>query len=684
MDKTLKVGRMLIVGAIVLVIFAIFTLQLMKLQIVNGSEYAKEMMEGSEIEFYLPVARGEILDINGVPLVANRTGYNIQFLYAFLPRGKQNDEQNKIILELTELMTQRREEWEDELPITKTAPFKFLNDSEDEIAELKENLGKQHYATIEEIIDGLKETFEISEDYSDEEMRIIAGVRYNMLTSGFGVRIPYTFAEDVSKDTVIIVNERSKAWPGVITLEGTIRDVSGANVAPHIIGNIGRLYLEEYQEKKKEQELLIKADPDVDQARFYTMNDFIGKTGIEEKYEDVLRGTRGLAKIEFDSNNVAIGSTYDVVEPPMPGNSVKLTIDAELNKLANESLEKQIKNLNETAPEGEGKEAEAGAVITLDVETGSILSSTTYPSFDITKLSENYTRLKNDKLSPLYNRALLGTYAPGSTFKPMMSIAGLSEGIITDESTYLCERVFRYRGYSPGCLSYHGNYNVVNALKKSCNIFYYRLGLDLGIDKIDEYSKAFGLGEETGIEIYEEIGQRSNPQFTEEVLGEVWNPGDVIQTSIGQSRNSFTPLQIANYAATIGRNGVLLKTHLVDSIVSYNGDEVIEETEPVEISRLPNKNKAFAIVKEGMREASSWTGTAGQYFGDYPIPVASKTGTPQTSGLVNSVFICFAPVDKPKIAIVVIIEKGWHGYTGAPVARDIMNAYFFNDYDIYD
>lgn len=681
----MRVGRMVILSAIIIFIFVIFVLQLMQLQIVKGSEYANEIMQGKQLEFFTTVARGEILDSTGESIVSNRTGYNIQFYYAYL--NKEN--QNKIILELTELMTQTQEEWIDTLPITKTAPFEFLSSSDEEteksIAELKDNLGKQQFATIDNVIDGLIETFEISRNYSPEDMRIIAGVRYEMLKSGFGATIPYTFAEDISKDTMIIVKERSKMWSGVSTIEAPIRDYTGADIAPHIIGNIGKLFAEEYEEKKTEQDKLKEENPDVDMRKFYTMNDFIGKSGIESVYESELKGTRGIAKVEFDSNGHAVGNTHEIIEEPIPGNSVKLTFDAKMQQLAFESYAKNIKRLNDFAPEGEGKEAKGGSVVVLDVQMGNILAMVTFPTYTMDEYKNNYTSLSKDKLrSPLENRSTRGLYAPGSTFKPMMSIAGLLEGVITDESTYLCTGRFHYLSYSPGCLGAHGNATVYTALRRSCNIFYYNTGLALGIDKIDEYAKAFGLGEKTGIELDEKIGHRSNPYITEEVLGEVWNPGDVIQTSIGQSKNMFTPLQLANYTATIARNGVLMETHIVDSILSYNRDEVIKKTEPVVISKLENKNDAFTIVKEGMRQASAWGGTAGSYLGNYPIPIASKTGTPETSGLVNSVFICFAPIEKPEIAIAVVIEHGWHGYTGAPVARDIFDAYFFDDYNIYD
>lgn len=679
MDKNFKIGRMVILAGVVLIIFLIFILQLMQLQIVNGSEYAKKVMQGSKVEFYLPVARGEILDVNGTPLVANRTGYNIQFYYAYLPKDKQN----AIILELTELMTQRDEEWIDSLPITKHAPFNFLTNNEEEVSDLKKQLGKQHYATIDNVIDGLKEEFDISNKYSDEEMRIIAGVRYEMIKSGFGISIPYTFAEDISKDTMIIIRERSKSWPGVTTLESTIRDNSAANIAPHVIGNIGPLFEKEYTALKADQQEILDKNPNAETGKFYRMNDVIGKSGIELEYEEQLRGTRGSAEIEFDSNNNAIGSTYTVTEEPVPGYSVKLTIDADLQKLAYESYEKQKKYLNEYTPEGEGKEADVGAIAVLDVKKGNILALVSYPSYSFEDYKTNYSKLLDDPQSPLFDRALYGVYAPGSTYKPMMSVAGLTEGIVTEESTYLCTGTFHYLGYSPGCLGYHGNFNVVGALRKSCNIYYYNLGLALGIDKINEYATRFGLGQETGIEITEKVGHLASEEYAEK-SGNVWNPGDVIQASIGQSYNGFTPLQIANYVSTIAKDGVLMKTHIVDSVVSYNGDKVIKGTEPEVISKMENKNDAFKIVKEGMRQASTYQGTAGSTFGNYPIPVASKTGTPQTSGLTNSVFICFAPIDDPQIAIAVVIEKGWHGYTGAPIARDIMNAYFFDDYDIYN
>ncbi|MEG1972016.1 MAG: penicillin-binding transpeptidase domain-containing protein, partial [Oscillospiraceae bacterium] len=359
---------------------------------------------------------------------------------------------------------------------------------------------------------------------------------------------------------------------------------------------------------------------------------------------------------------------------PVPGNTVVLTIDKNIQKAAINALEKEIKHLNETAPEGKGKEADAGAVVVIDIKSSEILAAVTNPSYDLSVFNETFAENNMDKRAPFLNRAFNGIYAPGSCFKPVTGTAALSEGLANEETKVVCTGVYTALAalnYQPTCLSAHGAMRLEDALRASCNIYFYDMGRQLGIPKINEYAKKLGLGVKTGIELSETAGTLNNPDTK--------NPGDALQAAIGQLDNGFSPLQLANYTAILARNGVKKDLTLIKGISStYDIKDLkpYEKNRPTVDSGIPREN--FEIIRKGMIAAThDIHGTAYSYLGDYPLTVACKTGTPETKEFPNSTFICYAPAEDPQIAIAVVIEKGWHGYTGAPVARAIMDAYFF-------
>ena len=369
---------------------------------------------------------------------------------------------------------------------------------------------------------------------------------------------------------------------------------------------------------------------------------------------------------------------------PQAGNTVMLTLDSRLQKIAEQSIEDQIHHLNETAPEGQGREANAGAVCAIDVKTGEVLVLASYPSYDPNTLSEGYSELSVDPDRPLRNRALLDTYTPGSIFKPVVALAGLASGEIDSDSLVNCNHVYNYyasvygaQAFTPTCLGYHGDITVKEALKYSCNIFFYDVGRRVGIDAIVDAAQMLGLGVNNGFELWTNPGTISSPA-TAEATGEKWYYGDVLQSSIGQRFNKYTPLQLAAYCMNLANRGTQNRVTILKAIKDYSMAETKYEHKAEVLQESPVDPALFDPIFEGM-VAASRTGTAASYFGNYPVDVASKTGTPETADLPNSTFICFAPADDPQIAISVVIEQGWHGYTGAPVARDILDAYFSSD-----
>jgi penicillin-binding protein 2 len=647
--------RTLALCSAVLAVFVMYLLQLMRMQIVDGEWYKQLVSRGETKEQTVDAARGEILDRYGRPLAINVTGYNIVLDRAFLPA----DRQNQIILDLCRLLEESGEAWIDNLPVTRTAPFRFVEGYEDRVERLKKNIGVQPSATASDLLYWMAERYGL-QDFTPQEQRTIAGIRYEMEQRGFNVEVRYTFAEDISIATVSKVKEHSYVLEGVDVRESSTRQYVSGRVAPHIIGYTGPIYREEYETLK---------------GKGYALNDTVGKAGVELQFEDTLRGQPGKRTITMNAEGDVIDAVTEV--EPVPGNSIILTIDSAMQEVALSAMERQIAYLNATAKEGEGKEADAGAVVAIECKTGDILVAATYPSYDMETFRTAYPSLLTET-QPLFNRALQGTYAAGSCFKPGVAVAGLAEGLIERDTVINCVHTYtRWQGYQPTCMGYHGRINVLDALRVSCNYFFYELGFQLDIGRINHYASQFGLGQPTGIELAESVGALSSPETKAQVTGEEWYPGDVVQSAIGQSYNRFTPLQLANYAATLANRGKRMEAHIVKSIESYNFDRTLYAAEPTVAEVVDAPAEAFETVVEGMVRVSR-SGSASRDFGSYFVDVAAKTGTPQTHEFPNSVFIAFAPAEDPELAVAVVIEEGWQGYTGAPVAKEIFDQYFYS------
>ena len=651
-ERNVSKPRQNIAIIFVIIIAMIFIIRLMTMQIVEGESYRSYLTEGYSVTKTVEASRGDIVDRYGRPFATNRVRYDITF-------DKNNivkNSENSVILELVAILEENGEEWIDNLPLTKEAPFEYTG-TENAQAKLRKHLELADFASPEDVVFRLKEKYKL-EGLSDEEFRKVAGVRYEMDRVGYNYVTPYTFAKDVSEVTINIISEHSYYFQGIEITESYEREYPNGDVAPHVIGITGIIYEEEYAELDKS---------------VYGMNDIIGKSGLESAFESVLKGKDGKIRISYDAEGEIISE--EVIEEAVPGATVVSTLDIDLQRVTYNALEKQILNLRNTAEAGKGKESEGGVAVVIKVGTGEILAAANYPSYDLSTYYEDYAELLETDYTPLFNRAAEGTYAPGSTFKPVVATAALQLGNIKANTTVNCEHVYTYfTDYQPTCLGHHGRINVRHALGYSCNIFFYEVGRIMGINNIRQYAYYYGLGEPTGIEIKERIGQVSNPDWASD-RGINWYHGDVLQASIGQGYSLFSPIQMANYVATIANRGVRVNAHFVKSLNSHDFSEVIYET-PIEVlSDMGMTDYTYETVLSGMLQSSQ--DSSGFVWNDFEIKVASKTGTPQTTTkTVNSTFICFAPADNPEIAIAVIIEKGWQGYTAAPVARDIMEYYF--------
>ncbi|HPU57994.1 MAG TPA: penicillin-binding transpeptidase domain-containing protein, partial [Candidatus Avimonas sp.] len=569
--------------AIIAFIFGGYSIRLFQIQIVEGEKYSNLANKSSSIEVPIQASRGEIVDRYLTPMAINRTSFSIIFDGAFFPRGnteEQQRSQNEIILSLTKLLAEAGCEWNDTLPITKTKPYQFLEDKETSVKNLKAKLKMADYATAEQCMNAMVEQYELS-GYTDEQKRIIAGVRYEMDIRQFSIKNPFTFSSDVTEDVYNKILENSPAYPGVNVQTTPVREYVSKNIACHLIGTVGPIYAEEYAELKD---------------KGYQLSDILGKSGVEAALESELRGINGTNTVTKDASGNVVEKKE--TKSPVPGNTVVLTLDYNLQKTTQAELDKAIKQLRSQSTKLKGEDVRSGSVVMLDVKTGGVLVCASWPDFDLSTYNADYSKLVQDKDKPLFNRALYGTFPCGSTMKPGVALAGINEGIITRNSVIaFCDRTYDfYPNLTLGCLGYHGNVTVVRAIADSCNVFFYDLGRRLGIDKMNEYSKMFGLGQKTGIEIGEAEGILAG-RAQREKSGGIWYPADTSQAAIGQSDNMFTPIQLAAYAMTMANDGVRYKTHLVKSIRSYDGTEKV--VQPEVVSKLNLSKEAIDAVREG-------------------------------------------------------------------------------------
>ncbi len=673
-------SRLIILSFLAAAVCGVYILQLMNFQIVRGAEFLARTQQMTVSSITVKAGRGEITDTNGVPLAQNKVGYNIVFYYSFLPGG---EERNRIIAALIEMLEDAGEDWYDPLPMTMEAEPEFTEGREDDIALLKEKLGVNVYATAADCMYNLRssEFFDIGEEYDDLTARKIAGVRYGMVLSDFSVNNnQYTFAEDVSTETVMKVKELSYRFPGVDIVDEDIRIYPDGDLAPHIVGVIGQMYAEQYY-GDPENGIVGYRDKD------YPMNALIGRFGVEQYMEETLHGVDGVKTVEQSRDGTILSET--ITQPPESGSNVGLTIHAGFQAEIQQILADYIAYLRALPddPDGEdnGNQVVGGAVVVLDTSSGAVLAAVTAPTYDLNNYFTDYNELAAQEDLPMLNRAFDGLYRPGSTFKTVVAAGALTEGVITPTDTVDCRRVYTYYDYIPGntfrpsCLGYHGATNVVKALTVSCNIFFYDVGRRLGIDKIQEYAHYLGLGTDTGLELSTATGGISGPDRSER-LGTVWQPGNVCQTSIGQMDTAVTPLQLAAQAMTLANRGTRYRTHLIQEVRSYDDSEVLETTETEVMSEFAMSDETYAAICAGMLGAAEAVpeleGTLGwkTSLSTLPYDVALKTGTPQvTNTTFSSSAIAFLPdAGEDGIAIGILLERGANARN---IVRPILEAY---------
>lgn len=690
--------RFYIIIATVVLLAAACAVRLVDLQIVKGSEYAEINNERLVRAYSVAAPRGEILDNKGKPLVENRTGYSIRVQKI----GLNDDELNRILYSAAKLAAEYGAETESSFPIVKDENGKSLTfdftieenggtrpvegvkypkttekpdektsdaketedktnagDSEEKRAEKLEAWKKDNkltdFSSAEEILGFYEKKYAVSSEYDSDTALAITAIRYAMDKASFSEKNSYKLCRDVDMAVVQQIKEQYSDFPGIDVVIEPFRSFTKGTLAAHILGRTGRIYAEEYAEMKNDG---------------YGINDMIGKDGLEKVLEKYLKGKDGYKSVEMSRGGGVTRILQD--KEPKSGNYAKLTLDRDLQEATENALKEKISQAVGTG---------SGAAIAVNPKTGGVLAMASYPTYDLSTFNEDYDKLIKSKTKPLINRVLNGTYSPGSTFKPLTSVAALESGTITPD-TYITDlgKYTYYPSYQPTCLVYsssgatHGTINVSQAIGVSCNYFFYDVGRRMGIETLDQYASNFGLGQTTGIELPESTGILASPS-NRESAGGVWYPGDVLQAAIGQSDNLFTPAQLASYICTLLNKGKRYSLHLVDEVVDYDTNEVVLKKEPEVLSDNPISDKTYNAVTDGMRRVVT-SGTASAAFASSKYKAAGKTGTAEVpDGADNVLFVGFAPYDDPEIVVAVIIEHGASSSFSAGVAREIFDAY---------
>ena len=660
MKSRYKNSRSIVAVILMLAVFFGFAFNLYNIQIRDHDYYTAKNNAVKSYVIPLEAARGEIVDRNGNALVTNRQGNSIILNAVYFPSAKENEDRNRIIYNLIRLFEEQGEEFAQNLPLAfdRNGKIQFSGEEKD-IKTMKsaDMLNLQPYATAQNCYDAVIEKYEIS-GYNAQMTLKIANIRYELTRLLFSYENPVTIADDVSDETVARIKEDKQTYRGADVRVVAYREYTDSTIAPHILGTVRKINAEEYQENKDNG---------------YKITDQIGESGIEKAMESELRGTAGELTITIDKDG---NTTETVTKAPVNGNTVVLTIDRDLQVLAQNKLKEVCNKVDAYSS--------AGAVVVENCNNGEVLAAASYPTYDLEDYYEKYDELSKNPRNPLWSRFAMGTYAPGSTFKPVTATAALESGTITPSKTYVCvgEQVFFGQPFK--CLhgNVHGTENVRTALRDSCNMFFYNTALDTGIDKIDEYASAYGLGQKTGVEIAESSGVLSSPDNREKAGG-VWRIGDTMLTAIGMSDNLFTPLQLANYCSTVANGGTRYQMHFVKSVIAGSTGVVSEKSitvaETLDLSKTTLDN-----VHKGMRMVATGGGPVAT-FDRIDTPVACKTGTSEV--IVNGVkrnngfLITYAPYNNPEIAVSSVVELAGSGSETADVTAEIIKYWYQNNTD---
>ena len=628
-ERKTVLHRMLLLIAVACVIMGLYAMRLIFLQLVNGDDFKAKATNTTDYNFTVTAARGDIVDSAGRRIATTATSYNV-VLNKLLMGDRDLD---AMLQQIVELLRENGESWNDTLLIGQpdaAGRYAFTDDDssasdQKQLADMKETLGLQQYATANDVMEMLVEKNEL-QGFPLEWQRVLAGIHYEMDRQAFSNVNNFVMAENVSAATVATIKEHSLQLPGVEIVETSARSYDQSDILPAVLGRVGKITAEKWKVTDSNGQVTYPL-----REKGYNMNDVLGISGLESVYEDELRGKDGVENIDM------------------------------INRVYNTGTMK----------------AAAGAVVVLDVKDGSVMAASNYPSYDQNLYASNYSEYSSDPSLPLFNRALQGLYTPGSTFKPAVAVAALDSGLINQYSTVYCNGVYNYfKDYHPRCTrhGHSGNIDVITAIKWSCNVFFYDVGRRLTSDVYDAYAYKLGLGQRTGVEVGEALGRlttKNDSNYTASLD---------VQAAIGQGNTVVTPIQLATYAATLANNGTRYRTHFVKAILDTNTGEVLSETKPEVMDVIEGTGNTFELVRQGMKQVPS---TISGKISSYPVPIACKTGTPQRSETyasgkhyLNAMMVAYLPADDPQIAIGITIEYGGYGARTGDLVVDIANAYF--------
>jgi len=710
-------SRLLLLAGFLIVILLAYLGVLFNTQVLRHEEYLSRSIHSIASEETVEASRGLITDRNGRTLVSNASAYDLTFDAGALKDGQ---DPNEAILRLIRLCESQGVIWEENLPISDTAPYTYVvNASSDiqkgrfltylrSVKETRKALGEYLVAHPEllpaaeesseaqsvgkpdgetpaftpeqqaeealklfpasslsakllndagisapQVIELMAKSMALPDGLSLKEQRQVLGVRYELALRKLDNYSDYVLAENIDISFISMINDG--AYDGAKITTSTTRQYE-TPYAAHILGTVSRIYREDLERL---------------QGKGYDGNDWIGRSGVESAFEDYLRGTDGRRVVSVNSEGKITGEYYE--KEPRPGHTVELTIDLRFQQAVEDALAQTVNAMN--AEDGKTDRGAGAAVV--KVGTGEVLAIASCPTYDLAAYRQNYETLAADPGQPMFNRATQGTYAPGSTLKPLTAVAALEEG-----KTTLTERlwdsgrwVYPNDPTESGAWCWnragHGLVNVVNSITSSCNYFFAEMGYRLGMTKLTQYLSAFGLGEKTGIEIGDRAGTLPQNQ-----KGEDQTPW----AAFGQGNQLYTPLQLANYIATLVSGGEHYQAHLLKSVKTYDNTEIVALGNSTPVNTVPMKESTLNAVKQGMHDLTT-IGDLGIYFKNCIVSAGAKTGTAQLGNNQenNGVFVCFAPYDDPEIAVAIVIEKGGKGSALADTAVSILNSYFSAD-----
>ena len=694
MERLSKI-RAIALLMIIVTILTLYSIRLFRLQIIE-TDGNTDNTEVFVTQTRVKASRGDILDRNGNILVGNRASYDLVFNHYVIT---SSDNTNESLMKLIQKSRELGITYLDHFPVTKDRPFEYtLTDYstawQGYFQSFLRDRGIDSDITAPLLMQTMRKRYKIPDEWSDADARAVIGLRYEFDLRGVVNLASYIFVEDVSDEHLSALLELNT--PGLMVEASTVREYY-TSYAAHILGTMGAMTNKQWEKVKE-------AYKNGEGPEYY-MDAQMGQSGFEAAFEKYLHGTDGLRKDTVDKNGAIISQEYYEGKEPKAGNNVETTIDINLQIIAEDALANIIdwlKNPEDSKTdknqEAAGRDVEGAAVVVMKVKTGEVLACASYPTYNPQTYNEDYNDILNADFDPLFNRAFHATYAPGSSYKMVTLTAAMEKGYKGNIFQYgqTIETLGKYRayenqGFAPACLRWnanpgrtHGVIDAPKALEVSCNYFFYELA-DLYMDgaTLDEYAKAYGLGEKTGIELDEAIGMRANAETKAKLYKgalSAWGVGDKLNAAIGQSENRFTPLQLCVYVSTVANKGVRMKATFLNRVVASDYRTLVLENEPTVASTMKMSDATYNTIVQGMKQViTGELGTARTTMRGTSVQVAAKTGTAETGrlGSDDGSFVCFAPADDPEIAIAVFGEKAAHGSTLGLVAKDVIEYYFY-------